>query len=177
MATHSSILAWEILWTEEPGGLQSMGSQRIGHELATKTTKHTPNNRDLEWVKQKPIELKVEIDQFTIMLLFSRSVTSGAIQPSHPPSSPSPPALNLSQHQGLFFTSGGRSIRASASASSFPMNIQDWFPLGLTGLISLLSKGVSRVFSSTTVWKYQLFGAQPSLWSNSHIHTWLLEKL
>jgi len=57
------------------------------------------------------------------------------------------------------------------------MNTQGWFPLGLTGLISLLSKGLSRVFSSTTVWKCQFFRAQPSLWSKSHIHTWLLEKL
>ena len=54
--------------------------------------------------------------------------------------------------------------------------IQGWFPLGLTGLIPLLSKGLSRVFSSTTVWKHQFFGAQPSLWSNSHTHMWLLEK-
>ena len=57
-----------------------------------------------------------------------------------------------------------------------PMNIQDWFPLGLTGLISWQSKGLSRVSSSTTVWKHQFLSAQPSLWSNSHIHTWLLEK-
>ena len=56
------------------------------------------------------------------------------------------------------------------------MNIQSWFPLGLTGLISLLPKGPSRVFSSTTLWKHQLFGTQPSLWSNSHIHMWLLGK-
>ena len=74
------------------------------------------------------------------------------------------------------FTSGGRNIEASASASVLPVNIQGWFHLGLTGLIFLLSKGLSRVFSNTTVWKHQLFGTQPSLWSNSHIHTWLLEK-
>ena len=67
------------------------------------------------------------------------------------------------------FPSDGQSIGASASV--LPMSIQDWFPLGLTGLIFLLSKGLSRVFSSTTVWKHQFFGAQPSLWSNSHIHT------
>ena len=73
------------------------------------------------------------------------------------------------------FTSGGRSIGASASV--FPMNIQSWFPLGWTGLISLTSKGLSRVFSNTTVQKHQFFGIQPSLWSNSHIHTtWLLDK-
>ena len=69
----------------------------------------------------------------------------------------------------------GQSTRTSASASVLSMNIQDWFPLGLTGLISLQSKGLSRVFSSTTVRKYQFFGAQPSLWSNSHICTWWLE--
>ena len=74
------------------------------------------------------------------------------------------------------FTSVRQSIGASASASVLPMNIQDWFPLGLTGLISLQSKGLARVFSNTTVQKYQFFRAQPSLWSNSHIHTWLLEK-
>ena len=74
------------------------------------------------------------------------------------------------------FASGGQSIGALASASVLPMNIQGWFPLGLTGLISLLSKGLPRVFSSTTVWKHQFFSAQPSLWSSSHICTWLLEK-
>ena len=89
-----------------------------------------------------------------------------AIQPSHPLSPPSPPALNLSQHQGKidsfprsqFFTSGVQSIGVSASASVLPMNIQNRFPLGLTGLISLLSKGLSRVFSNTTVQKHQFFG-------------------
>ena len=75
-----------------------------------------------------------------------------------------------------FFMSGGQNIGTSASASVLPMNIQDWSPLGLTGLISLQSRGLSRVFSSTTVWKHQFFGTQPSLWSNSHIHTWLLGK-
>ena len=74
------------------------------------------------------------------------------------------------------FESGGQNIGVSASASVLPMNIQDWFPLGLTGWISLQSKGLSRVFSNTTFQKHQFFGAQLSLWSNSHIHTWLLEK-
>ena len=68
-----------------------------------------------------------------------------------------------------FFTSGRQSIAASASV--LPMNIQDWFPLGWTGLISLLSKGLSRIFSNPTVQEHQFFGTQPSLWSNSHIHT------
>ena len=74
------------------------------------------------------------------------------------------------------FTSGGESIGVSASASVLPMNIQDWSPLAWTGWISLQSKGLSRVFSSTTVQKHQFFSAQLSLQSNSHIHTWLLEK-
>ena len=92
---------------------------------------------------------------------------SEAIQPSHPLSSPSPPAFNLSQHQGLFksqfFASCGQSIGVSASASVLPMNIQDLFPLRLIGWISLQSKGLSRVFSNTTVQKHQFFGSQLSL--------------
>ena len=75
------------------------------------------------------------------------------------------------------FTSGGQNIRVSASARVLPMNSRDWFPLGLTGLILLLSEGLSRIFSSTTVWKNPFFGAQTSLWSNSHIRTWLLKKI
>ena len=72
-----------------------------------------------------------------------------------------------------FFTSGSQSIRASASV--LPMNLQDWFPLGLTGLISFQCKGLSRVFSNTTVQNHQFFSTQLSLWSTSHIHTWLME--
>ena len=94
---------------------------------------------------------------------------------------PSPPALNLSQHHGKasfpvsqLFASGGQSIGASVSV--LPMNIQAWFPLWLTGLISLQSKGLSRVFSGTTGQKHQFFGTRSSLCSNSHIITWLLEK-
>ena len=91
---------------------------------------------------------------------------------SYPQSFPPLESFSMS----WLFTSSGQSIRASASASILPMNIQGWFPLGLTGLISFLSKGLSRVFSSTRGWKHQFFGTQPSLWSNSHIHTWLQEK-
>ena len=75
-----------------------------------------------------------------------------------------------------FFALGSQSIAVSASASVLPMNIQDWFALGWTGWISLQSKGLSRVFSNTTVQKHQFSDAQLSLLSNSHIHTWLLEK-
>ena len=97
------------------------------------------------------------------------SVTSFSLCPQSFPASGSFP---MSQQ----FTSGGQSIGASASTSVLPMNIQGWFPLGLTGLISLLSERLSSVFSSTTIWKHQFFSAQPPLWSSSHIHTWLLEK-
>ena len=85
------------------------------------------------------------------------------------------PSSLLFPMSGLF-ASGGPVIGASASESVLPVNIEGWFPLGLTSLVSLLSRGLSRVFSSITVWKHQFFGTQPSLWSNSNIHTWLLEK-
>ena len=92
-----------------------------------------------------------------------------AIQPSHPLSSPSPPAFNLSHHQGLFqriFASGGQSIGVSASASVLPMNTQDWSPLGWTDWISLQSKELSRVFSNTTV--QNLRGSQTHFTSQSY---------
>jgi len=103
---------------------------------------------------------------------------SDAIQASHPLSSPSPFCLQSFPASGPFplswlFTPGSQTIGASASV--LPMNIQGWFPVGLTGLISLQSKELSSIFSSTTVWKHQFFSAQSSLWSNSHIHTWLQE--
>ena len=107
-----------------------------------------------------------------------------AIQPSHPvvPFSSCPqsfPASGSFQMSQLF-ASGGQSIGASASASGLmlncPMNTQDWSPLGWAGWISLLSKGLSRVFSNTTVQKHQFFSAQLSSQSNSHFHTWPLEK-
>ena len=86
---------------------------------------------------------------------------------------PAPGSFSMS----WFFTSDGQSAGASASASVLPMNIQSWFSLGWTSWISLQSEGLSRVFSNSTVQKHQFFGAQPSLWSSSHIHTWRLEKL
>ena len=91
---------------------------------------------------------------------------------SCPQSFPATGSFPVSQ----LFTSGGQSIGASASTSVLPMDTQDWSPLGWTGWISLQSKGPSRVFSNTTVQKHQFFGAQLSSQSNSHIHTWPLEK-
>ena len=92
---------------------------------------------------------------------------------SCPQSLPESESFPVSQ----LFTWDGQSTGVSASASVLPINIQDWFPLEWTGWISLQSKWLSRVFSNTTVQKHQLFRAQLSLWSSSHIHTWLLEKL
>ena len=100
------------------------------------------------------------------------TVSSSVISFSCPQSFPASRSFQMSQ----LFTSGGQSIGVSTSASVLPMNLQDWFPLEWTGWISLQSKGLSRVFSNTTVQKHQIFGPQLSLWSNSHIHTWLLEK-
>ena len=139
------------------------------------------------------------LHQFTFLLtvykgrLSCPSLSSGACSNScpwsqwcHPTISPSvilfsfclqsfPASRSFPMSQ--FFASGGQSIGVPASASVFPMNIQNWFPLGWTGWISLLSKGLSRFFSNTTVQKLQFFSAPLSLWSNSQIHTWLLEKL
>ena len=102
-------------------------------------------------------------------LTISSSVTSFSSFPQSFPVSGSFPVRWL-------FASLGQSIRASVSSSVLPIKIQVWFPLWVTGLISLLSKGLSRVLPSTTVGKNHFFSTQPSLWYNSHIHTWLLEK-
>ena len=89
---------------------------------------------------------------------------------SCPQSLPPSGSFPVSQH----FVLGGQII--GASALDLPMNIHDWFPLGLTGFISFLSKRLSRVFSNTTIQKHQFFSTQPCLWSNSRIHTWLREE-
>ena len=103
-----------------------------------------------------------------------------AIQPCHPLSSPFPPAPNPSQHQSLpmsqLFAWGGQSTGVSALASFLPKKSQGWSPSEWTGWMSLQSKGLSRVFSNTTVEKHQCFSAQPSSQSNSHTHTWPQEK-
>ena len=105
---------------------------------------------------------------------------SDAIQPSHPLSSPSPPAPKPSQHQSFpmsqLFAWGGQSTGVSALASFPTKKSQGWSPSEWTGWISLQSKGLSRVFSNTTVQKHQFFGVLLSSQSNSHIYTWPLEK-
>ena len=91
---------------------------------------------------------------------------------SCPQSFPTSGSFQMSQ----LFASGGQSTGVSASTSVLPINTQDWFPLGWTGWVSLQSKGLSKVFSGTTVQKHEFFRAQLSSWSNSNIHTWLKEK-
>ena len=152
MATHSSILAWRIPWTEEPGRLQSMGSQRVRHDRVTNT-----------------------------LLLGFPVGASGKESACSAEALGLIPGLGRSPGEGK-----GYPLQYSVLENSTSMGSQRvghvWVTslllsfTGLTGLISLQSKGLSRVFSNTTVRKHQFFGTQPSLWSNSHIHTWLLEK-
>ena len=117
---------------------------------------------------------------FTIPWSLLKLMSIESVMPSPSLLSPSSPAFNLSQHQGLFHWLTSlhqvQGIGATASASVLPMNIQGWFPLGLTGVISLQSKRLSRVFSSTIVWRPQFFGARPFLLSSFHICIWLLGK-
>jgi len=192
-ATHSSILAWSIVH------VQSMGSQswmQLSLSLYSLNCNHvfvmvlkslihfvfqslgcvqifaTP------WTAAREALLSFTISGSLLKFMYIESVIlSNHLILCHPflllPSIFPSIRLFSSEQVSQFFAAGSQSIGASASV--LPMNTQHWFPLGLTGLISLQSKGLSRVFSSTTVQKHQFFGAQPSSWSNAHIHTWLLE--
>ena len=150
--------------------LQSMGSQRV---------------RQFSSVAQSCPTLRDPMDHSTPGLPVRHQLLESiqthlhwvgdAIQPSNPLLPPSPPSFNLSQHQGLFqwvcsLHQVAKVLEFQFQHQSF-MNIQGWFPLGLTGLIALQSKGLSRVFFIITIWKYQFFSAQSSLWSDSHIST------
>ena len=128
------------------------------------------------WTAARQASLSITNSQSLLMLTSIKSVMPSShlilccpllLLPPIPPS-----IFPMSQ----LFARGGQSIGVSASASVLPMNTQDWSPLGLTGSISLQSKGLSRVFANTTVQKHQFFGPQLSSQSNSHIHTWPLEK-
>ena len=130
--------------------------QMAAHQVSLSVT----NSRSL--VKLMSIEWMMPSNHLVLCRLFSSCLQFFPASRSFP----------MSQ----FFASSGKSIGTSASTSVLPMNIQHLFPLGLAGLISLQSKGLSRVFSNTTVQKHQFFSAHPSLWSSAHIHTWLLEK-
>ena len=128
------------------------------------------------WTIARQVSLSFTVSWSLLKLLFIESVmpsnisSSVALFSSCPQSFPASGSFLMSQ----LFTSGGQSVGTSASV--LPMNIQDWFPLGWTGLISLRSRGLSRALFNTTVQKHQFFSTQPSLWSSSHIRTWLLVK-
>ena len=209
MATHSSILAWRIPWTKEPGKLQSIGSHRVRQTVLCNIELCNRKIVPFKFIFISSDYVKKEILVWCLWFVV-QSLShvwlcntmgcstpglpvphhlpefaqvhvhriSDAIQPSHPvalfslclqyfPASGSFPMSPL-------FASGSQIIEASASV--LPMSIQGWFPLGPTGLNSLQSKWLSRVFSGTTVWKHQFFGALPSLWFNCHIYTWLPER-
>ena len=130
------------------------------------------------WTAAHQASLSITISQGMLKLMSIESMMP--FQPSHPLSTPSP-TFNVSQHKGLFqWASSSHQVvkvfGVPASASILLMNIQDWFPLGWTGWISLQSKGLSKVLSNTTVQKHEFFSAQLSSQSSSHIHTWPLEK-
>ena len=157
MATHSSVLAWKIPRTGEPGAVYGVAQNRTWLKQLSSSSSSSrvcSNSCPLSW---------------WCYLTISSSVAPFSSCPQSFPTSGSFPVSQL-------FNSSGQNIRASASASILPTNIQDWFPSELTGLISLQFKGLPRVFSNTTIQKYQFFGSQTSLQSNSHICMWLLEK-
>ena len=172
------------------------GSQRVRHDWATEMNWTEPIRRSilmpLLLFSRSVVSNSLQPRGLQLIRLPSPSPSLGALSNLCPSSQWYLPTISSSvipfsscplsfPASGSFLMSqlfelGGQSMGASASASVLPVNIQGRFPLGLTGLISLLSKGLSRVFSNSTIWKHQFFSAEPSLWSNSHIHTWLLEK-
>ena len=181
MAISSNMLAWRIPQTEEPGGLQSLGSQRVGYDWATSTSTSNGFTVVVKWVsiQFRHSVVSDSVTPWTAACQAYLSITNSWSSPkpmstdpvSHPtisssvvPFSSCPqffPASGSFQMSQLF-ASGGQSIGVSASTSPLPMNNQDW-SLGWTGWISLQSKGLSRVFSNTTVQKHQIFSAQLSL--------------
>ena len=193
MATHSSVLAWRITGTGEPDGLPSLGLHRVGHDWSDLAAAAYSFQNSL-WqqlcccsVSQHCPTLCNPMDCSTpgfLVIYPSPGACSNSCPLSqwcHPTISSSVVPLSCLQSfpaTGSFLmsqliASGGQIIGASASV--LPMNIQGWFPLGLTGFISLQTKGLSRIFTNTTVEKHQFFDAQPSLGCNCHIHTWLLK--
>ena len=129
------------------------------------------------WTAALQASLSITNSQGLLKLVSSELVMpsiSSSVVPLYSCLQSFPASVSLPVSQ--FFISGGQSSGVSASASVFPMNIQDWLPLGWTDWICLQSKGLSRVFSNTTVQKHQFFGTHFFI-VHSHIHTWLLEKL
>ena len=131
------------------------------------------------WIAERQVSLSITDSWSSLKLMSIESVMlSSHLIPCHPllllP--PIPPSIRVFSNESKLFAWGGQSMGVSALASFLPKKSHDWSPLEWTGWISLQSKGLSRVFSNTTVQKHQFFGAQLSLQSNSHIHTWPLEK-
>ena len=151
-----------------PGFPQFSSVQLLSHVWLSGTPRTAEHQASLSIINSPSLLKLMAIDWWC------HSTISSFIEPfsSHLQSFPESGSFQISQ----FFALDGQSIGVSASATVLPMNIQDWFLWRLTSLISLLSKELSRVFSNTTVQKHQFFDSQPSLWSKSHIHTWLLEK-
>ena len=172
MATHSSILAWEIPRSEEPGGLQTVGTLRVEHDLATKPPTTTTHILLFShWIVSdslRPHELQharlpcsslcpgVWSNSCPLSRWCHLTISSSVVPfSSSPQSFPASGSFQISQ----FFASGGQSIGVSASTLVLPMKTQDWSPVGWTGWMSLKSKGLSRVFSNTTVQKHPFFSA------------------
>ena len=197
------VLPGKVPWTEEPGGPQSMGLQRMEHNWACTgwdlPILITPKLGSI--ISYMPTHQFSSVAKLCLTLwphglqrarLPCSSATPRACSDSFPSSWWCHPSISSSvvpfssrlqsvpgsgsSPMNQFFASGGQSIGAWGLASVLPKNGQDWLPLGLFGLISLPSKGLSGVFSNTAVQKHQLFSTQLSLKSNSHIRTWLLEK-
>ena len=175
MATHSSVLAWRIPGTGDPGGLPSMGLHRVGHDWSDLAAAAAAGVGCL-WREAWTEHVQLVATPWTTV-------------PQAPPSFTIFQSLLSNHlilyHHLLFLPSIFSSIRVFSNESALHIRwpiywsfsfSQGWFPLGLSGLISLLDRGLSRVFSSTTNWKHQFFSNQLFLWSNSHIHTWLPEK-
>ena len=176
MATHSTIPAWRISWTEEFGGLQSLGSQRVRHAWVNFT--HINKLWNIVVVQllscvglSDPMDCRTPCLPVLHYLLEFAWVhihwVGDALEPSYP-LLPSSFAFNLSHCQWVSSSHHVAKV-LELQRPSFH-NFQGWFPLGLTGLISLKSKGLSRIFS-TIIWNHKFFNAQLSLWSNSHVCT------
>ena len=165
MITHSSILAWKIPWIEEPGGLQSMGLQKVDHVLiqfsSVAQSCLTLQPHELQHARPPFPSTTPGVHPNPCPLSrWYHPILSSSVVPfsSCPQSFPASESFKMSQ----LFASSGQSIGVSASKLVLLMNTQDWSPLGWTGWIFLQSKGLSRVFSNTTVQKHQFFGAQLS---------------
>ena len=206
MATHASILAWRTPGTEEPDGLPSLGSHRVRHDwhdlvvaAAARTIESTIRWGTYIYTVEYSVQFSRSVTSESLhhmnhstpgfpvhhqLKKFTQTHVhqiSDAIQPTSFSvvsfsSCPQIFTASGSFPMSQLFSWGSKSIGVSASASFLPNNTQDWSPLEWTGWISLQSKGLSRVFSNTTVQKHQFFGAQLSSQSSSHIHTWLRKK-